>query len=61
MEELPVWLIIIFVISIIVIGIEIMRIINGLADYLSNKAKYFDIKNRILKAKNKDIFNKWYD
>ncbi|GAG10306.1 unnamed protein product [marine sediment metagenome] len=61
MQDLATWQIILICVFFLIVVVEFIRIIDGLGDYLHNKAKYYDSKNRLLKAKNKEIFNKWYD
>ena len=61
MNELTTFQALMIVIGVFLIFISIMRIVLGLGYYLDERAKYYKTKTRILKNKNKNIFNKWYD
>ena len=43
------------------VAIGILRLIFGIGNYFYNRANLYAAKLRILKAENKQIFNKWWD
>jgi hypothetical protein len=61
MQSLTTFQIIVLYALFVLTVVGLLRIIFGIGDYLSSKANLYRAKVKILKNRNRDLFNKWYD